>query len=219
MSEIKNKVSEILSKDGMIKNIMFECVKELESFDSEQQIEFLELLFTNFGKFEIDKEVQSGEFVTEEQTEAYFSSSLDKFVVGMYQAILKLAIKNNFPVTTFYREIHELILSSKLLTEDYQKALALTQLTQQKEMPYLNVDFSVLQVTKDFSEFNQKNPDLMEIFDYIFRLDLEYKTEYSSLLLNELDKFSTKEDRVICLAKILDAHKFQIKKEFEQAEE
>ncbi len=52
-----------------------------------------ELLFTNFGKFVIDKEVQSGEFVTEEQTEAYFSSSLDKFVVGIYQAILKRAIK------------------------------------------------------------------------------------------------------------------------------
>ncbi len=41
MSEIKNRVSEILSKDGMIKNIMFECVRELENFDSEQQIEFL----------------------------------------------------------------------------------------------------------------------------------------------------------------------------------
>ncbi|CYU08710.1 hypothetical protein HPA88_06010 [Streptococcus suis] len=219
MSEIKNRVSEILSKDGMIKNIMFECVRELDNFDSEQQIEFLELLFTNFGKFEIDKEVQSGDFVTEEQTEAYFSSSLDKFVVGIYQAILKRAIKNNFPVTTFYREIHELILSSKLLIEDYQKALALTQLTQQKEMPYLNVDFSVLQVIKDFSEFNQENPDLVEIFDYIFRLNLEYKTEYSSLLLNELEKFSTKEDRVICLAKMLDVHKFLIEKEFEQAEE
>lgn len=211
----EEKLTTILKKSGMIKNIMYEAVEVLEHETSAEGPKLLQFIFENVFSLEIDESDEVDEHISDEETTLFWENDLDDFVTSSYSALLTKAIKEGIKSEEFYSHLYQIIFSSFLLDERYKKAIALVLLVRKNEMPYREIDLSGKPIIESFESFDIKYPNFTNQVDFILNLKLDYKTDFSYALMRELDKIEQWDDKIIGLAKILHIHKQVSREEFE----
>lgn len=211
----EEKLTTILKKSGIIKNIMYEAVEVIEQADSNERVKLLQFIFEKVFRLKIDETDEVDEFISDETTTLFFDNELNDAVISNYSALLTKAIKEGMKSEQFYSHLYQIIFSSFLLDERYKKAIALTLIVSRKEMPYREIVLSGKPAIETFESFNERYPNFTEQVDFILNLNLDYKTDYSFALMGELNKIEEENDKIIALTKLLNIHRYLIREEFE----
>ena len=213
MDYIKQITDYLETCDGKITDVLYELYSILESFEYDEQIKAFQFFCENNHKIKSDgSHFIQKKYYTDNQIEISFDRLYRKDILNVIESLVRNSIKNNVLPTQFYKELWDLVQSSKICKIKRDRVLALFFIMDNDLIPYKNTGFGEQMDESTYNDIvDEIDSELVNEIEYIINLDLEQKTQKSSLLLDRLLSVQNKKQRIVLFSIILDTEKNKLK--------
>lgn len=198
---MSNKVDEILmtyeGNDTDLCYYIFNTLNNSENpgYDLEYFIEKIRTQESN-KTYSLEKKFSNYELA---QLDSFYS----KYIEGLLLVIVKKAHLSKWDKKKFYNFLWEKISTDSYFEKDKEKSFALFKVAQMPLMPYVELESPMSMSDEKFGEILEKNENSIIKIRHILSLDFMQKTETASLIVDEIQKGQSYEDKSVIMAVVL----------------
>ncbi|MBQ3558421.1 MAG: hypothetical protein IJA07_02760 [Agathobacter sp.] len=210
-----NEIERLMRKSsGRIIDLCYEVIDIVKNENFEEQVNQITFFLKNF---DIEKDVDTVELtqrITNEEIEN-LKELYGEYVDSVLETAWKKAYNKSLKEEEFYELLWSGIIKSNILSEIEEISFALYYIIIDVRIPYFPLEQGLKMPEKDFKKVLVSNFEIFKKIRFILSSSFDQKTEEASIILNEIYKLKSEEERVVLLAAIINMFRKQQEEMYE----
>lgn len=176
----------------------------LKMLDVQEAAIGLRVFCENISYGKSNKTLKLEKHVSKEETEQCYDT-YEEYIDGMLKIFVKESHIRGETVSVFYEKLWDMMINNFAFDGDKVYSFVLFKFIENPLLPYFNLSNPMQMDNDRFSAIIQNQKMSILKIKHILEINFSQKTEYSSLILEELLKIKNFEQQTVFLAVILDA--------------